>query len=140
MTNNKFQLKDTVNGLTISTTKIGNDYETMVFDSSFDEVTELHASSEPEAKQNHEMMVSKYHKNSPCIITAGELKKGSQIAEADGFLFDVAEVVKETAKTITVRLCSNFSSFQNHWTVKKDGTPGGIIKTFRKTTKVYGTA
>ena len=140
MTNNKFQLKDTVNGSTISTTKIDNDYETIVFDSFFDEVAELHASSELEAEQNHKAMVSKYRKTSPYIITAGELKEGFQITDADGFLFDVVEVVKETVKTITVRLCSDFSSFKSHWTVKPDGTPGGVLKTFRKSTKIYAVA
>lgn len=72
------------------------------------------------------------------IISAGELKVGSQVAESDGFLFDVVEIVKETEKTITVRLCSDFSSFKNHWTVKPDGTPGGVLKSFRKSTKIYG--
>lgn len=72
------------------------------------------------------------------IIKAGDLKVGSQVAEASGFLFDVAEIVKETQKSITVRLCSDFSSIQEHWTIKKDGTPGGVLKTFRKFTKIYG--
>ena len=49
-------------------------------------------------------------------------------------------VVKETEKSITVRLCSDFSSIPAHWTTKKDGTPGGVIKTFRKSTKLYGIA
>lgn len=74
------------------------------------------------------------------IIEAKELKVGSQVAEADGFLFDVVEIVKETEKSITVRLCSDFSSFKSHWTVKPDGTPGGVLKTFRKSTKIYGIA
>lgn len=74
------------------------------------------------------------------IITASEIKVGSQLAEADGYLFDVAEIVKETPKTITVRLCSDFSSFESHWTIKRDGTPGGVIKTFRKTSRLYGVA
>lgn len=74
------------------------------------------------------------------VIKASELKKGSQVAEADGFIFDVAEVVRETEKTITVRLCSDFSSIPAHWTTKKDGTLGGVIKTFRKSTKIYGIA
>ena len=74
------------------------------------------------------------------IIKAGELRVGSQVAEADGFLFDVVEIVKETPKTITVRLCSDFSSIKNHWTVKPDGTPGGVLKTLRKSTKIYGIA
>lgn len=72
------------------------------------------------------------------IIKAKELKVGSQAAEADGFLFDVVEIVRETPKTITVRLCSDFSSIPEHWTVKKDGTQGGVLKTFRKSTIIYG--
>lgn len=72
------------------------------------------------------------------VIKADELKVGSQVAESDGFLFDVVEIVKETEKTITVRLCSDFSSIKNHWTTKPDGTQGGILKTFRKSTKIYG--
>ena len=47
------------------------------------------------------------------IINAGQIRTGSQLAEADGFLWDVVEIVKETPKTITVRLCSDFSSFEN---------------------------
>lgn len=74
------------------------------------------------------------------IIKAGELKVGSQVAEADGFLFDVVEIIKETEKSITVRLCSDFSSIHNHWTIKPDGTPGGVLKTFRKSTRIYGIA
>lgn len=72
------------------------------------------------------------------IIKAGDLKLGSQIAEEDGFMFDVAEIVKETEKSITVRLCSDFSSIHNHWTIKPDGTSGGVLKTFRKSTRIYG--
>ena len=74
------------------------------------------------------------------IITAGDIRVGSKLAEADGFLFDVVEIVKETPKTITVRLCSDFSSIRNHWTVRPDGTPGGVLKTFRKTARLYGIA
>lgn len=72
------------------------------------------------------------------IIKASELKVGSQVAEADGFLFDVVEIVKETEKSITVRLCSDYSSVKNHWTIKPDGSQGGILKTFRKSTRIYG--
>lgn len=72
------------------------------------------------------------------IIKASEIRVGTQLAEADGFLFDVAEIVKETPKTITVRLCSDFSSFKSHWSTKPDGTPGGVIKTFRKSSSLYG--
>lgn len=71
------------------------------------------------------------------IITADKIHVGTQLAEADGFLFDVAEIVRETPKTITVRLCSDFSSIKSHWTLKPDGTPGGILKTFRKTSRLY---
>lgn len=71
-------------------------------------------------------------------ITAAQLKPGAQVAEADGFLWDVAEVVKETPSTITVRLCSDFSSIHDHWTIRPDGTPGGIVKTFRKSTRLEG--
>jgi hypothetical protein len=74
------------------------------------------------------------------IIKASEIKVGTQLAEADGFLFEVVEIVKQTPKTITVRLCSDFSSFKSHWTIKPDGTPGGIVKTFRKSTMLYGIA
>ena len=72
------------------------------------------------------------------IIKASDIKVGTQLAEPDGFLFDVVEIVKETDKTITVRLCSDFSSIPAHWTIKKDGTSGGVIKTFRKSTKLCG--
>ena len=71
---------------------------------------------------------------------AKDLKVGYQIAEQDGYLFDVVEVVKETKCTIMVRLCSDFSSIRNHWTIKPDGTQGGVLKTFRKTTRLYGVA
>jgi hypothetical protein len=74
------------------------------------------------------------------IITASQIRVGTQLAESDGFLFNVVEIIKETPKTITVRLCSDFSSFESHWTIKRDGTKGGIIKTFRKTSKLYGIA
>lgn len=72
------------------------------------------------------------------IIKAEDIKVGTQLAESDGYLLDVAEIVKETPKTITVRLCSDFSMLHGLWTTKPDGTPGGIVKTFRKSTKLYG--
>ena len=74
------------------------------------------------------------------IIKASEIKVGTQLAEADGFLFDVVEIVKETQKSITVRFCSDFSSFDTHHTIKRNGEPDGVIKTFRKTTRLYGIA
>ncbi len=85
-------------------------------------------------------MYSKAEYGAPEIIKASALKVGSQVAEADGFLFDVVEIVKETPKTITVRLCSDFSSIPVHWTTKKDGTPGGVLKTFKKSSMIYGIA
>lgn len=69
------------------------------------------------------------------IIKASDLKIGSQVAESDGFMFEVIAVTKETPKTITVRLASDFSSFRRHWKCN-----GGIEKTFRKSTKLYGIA
>lgn len=74
------------------------------------------------------------------IINASQIKVGTKLAEADGYLLDVTEIIKETDKTITVRLCSDFSACHNLWTVKKSGEKGGVIKTFRKTTKLYGIA
>lgn len=72
------------------------------------------------------------------IIKAEEIKVGTQLAEADGFLWEVVEIIKETPKTITVRICSDFSSIKNHWTVKPDGTLGGVLKTFHKSSRLYG--
>jgi DNA-directed RNA polymerase alpha subunit len=66
------------------------------------------------------------------VINASELKVGQQVPEADGFLFDIIEIVKETEKTITVRLASDFSSIKSHWSIN-----GGVLKTFRKSTKIY---
>ena len=71
------------------------------------------------------------------IIKASEIKIGTQLAESSGFLFEVTEIAKETEKTITVRLCSDFSSIKEHWKIKPNGTKGGILKTFRKNTKLY---
>lgn len=67
------------------------------------------------------------------IIKAGDLTVGCKIAESDGYLFDVIEVVEETAKTITVRLASDFSSIRTHWAVN-----GGVLKTFRKSKLLCG--
>ena len=71
------------------------------------------------------------------IIKASEIKIGTQLAEASGFLFEVTEIAKETEKTITVRLCSDFSSIKEHWKIKPDGTKGGVLKTFRKNRRLY---
>jgi DNA-directed RNA polymerase alpha subunit len=66
------------------------------------------------------------------VINAGDLKLGMEIPEADGFLFEVVKIEKETEKSITVRLASDYSSFISHW--KENG---GVAKTFRKSTKLY---
>lgn len=71
-------------------------------------------------------------------LQAKDIRIGTQLAEADGFLFDVVEIIKQTPKTITVRLCSDFSSMTNYWTTKPNGYKGGIIKTFQKSTYLYG--
>lgn len=65
-------------------------------------------------------------------INASELKVGMEIPENDGFLFEVIKIEKETEKSITVRLASDFSSFKSHWK-----SNGGVAKTFRKSTKLY---
>ena len=67
------------------------------------------------------------------LIQAGDLAVGDQLAEADGFLFDVGAIVKTTPHTITVRFHSDFSSFRNHW---HDGP--GVEKTFRKSSMLRG--
>lgn len=73
------------------------------------------------------------------ILQAKNIRIGTQLAETDGFLFDVVEIIKQTPKTITVRLCSDFSSMTNHWTTKPNGNKSSIIKTFYKSTYLYGT-
>lgn len=67
------------------------------------------------------------------IIKAQNIKVGTQLAEADGYLFEVIEIVKETAKTITVRLAQDNSMMKHFWAEN-----GGVIKTFRKTSLLYG--
>lgn len=69
------------------------------------------------------------------LILAGDLKKGSKLYEADGYPFEVTEIVKETAKTITVRVCSEWSMISSLW-----ASEGGDVKTFRKSTMLYGHA
>ena len=66
-------------------------------------------------------------------VRAADLRVGTQLAEEDGYLWDVSEIVRETASTITVRLNSDFSSYRSHW----HGEPGHV-KTFRKAWLLYG--
>lgn len=67
------------------------------------------------------------------IIKASEIKLGTQLAESDGYLFEVTEIIKETDKSITIRLCSDNSYIKKHW--KENG---GVVKTFRKASNLYG--
>ena len=75
------------------------------------------------------------------LVKASDLKVGSQCKLqpnqpcSNGYLFDVIEVVRETSKTITVRLASDFSMMKNHWACN-----GGVLKTFRKSSLLYGMA
>lgn len=72
------------------------------------------------------------------IIKAGELKKGTQLTGLnDSLAFKIDEIIKESEKTITVRICPDFSNISGESTTRKDGTTQGIIKTFRKSTKLY---
>ena len=67
------------------------------------------------------------------IFKAEELTNMHQIAEADGFLWNVSEILSETEKTITVRLNSDFSSYKRHHSGSK-----GIVKVFHKSTNLHG--
>ncbi|WP_088186410.1 hypothetical protein [Desulfosporosinus sp. FKA] len=67
------------------------------------------------------------------LIKAQDLKVGDQLAEDDGFLWDVTEIIDETKTSITVRLNSDFSSFKDHW---KSGP--GSLKTFDKRRSLQG--
>lgn len=67
------------------------------------------------------------------LLRAEEIVVGCQLAEADGFLFEVTEIVTESTTKITVRLNSDFSSIKPHWI----GGPG-ILCTFRKSDLVRG--
>ena len=124
--------------VTVSTVKFDNgNYETIVMLADGDELECYTTRTVAEAEQKHIEIVNKYNSKNNNYILAGDLKTGSQLAESDGYLFDV-EVIKQTAKTITVRLFSDFSMIKTLWNIKPDGTKGGCIKTFRKTSKLYG--
>lgn len=64
-------------------------------------------------------------------INACDLKVGDQLSESDGFLWEVTEIIKETEKTITIRLNSDFSSLKSHW---KGNV--GVVKRFKKNTSL----
>lgn len=62
------------------------------------------------------------------IIQAGELKVGMEVAERDGYLLTVESIVKETAKTVTVKLTSMGAGLSF--------PKAGIVATFRKSSKL----
>ena len=64
---------------------------------------------------------------------ADEITIGTQLAEHDGFLWDVSEILDETDETLTVRLNSDWSTFRCHWHNDR-----GPIVTLRKTWIVTG--
>ena len=66
-------------------------------------------------------------------LNASEITVGTQLAEWDGFLWDVTEIVSTTPLTITARLNSDFSSRRQHWTGNK-----GVLKTFRRSERLSG--
>ena len=67
------------------------------------------------------------------LFRAEEIVVGCQLAEADGFLINVTEIVAESTTTITVCVKSDFSSFRSHWI----GGPGTVC-TFQKNSLVRG--
>lgn len=66
-------------------------------------------------------------------VKGSEIQVGTQLAEADGFLFEVIAVVRETPQFKVVRLASDFSSFKSHWK-----SSGGVEKRFKKSCQYYG--
>ena len=67
MNKSTLNLKTTLNGLTISTVKIGKDYETLVLDQFGNELKELHARYKIDAKHNHQYCVSHFIIKRNCI-------------------------------------------------------------------------
>lgn len=66
------------------------------------------------------------------ILKAKDIRIGIQLAEVDGFLFEVIEIIKQIPKTITIRLCSDFSSMTNHWSTESTGDRTVLSKLFIK--------
>lgn len=62
-----FQLKANINGLTISTVKIGKVYETMVFDQFGNELKVMTTNYKVEAEHNHRNCVAQYAVKRNCI-------------------------------------------------------------------------
>ncbi len=72
------------------------------------------------------------------IIKASDIKIGTQLAESDGFLFDVVEIRQRDRKNNNGSSLLRLFEFSGTLEDKRNGTPGGVIKTFRKSTKLYG--
>ncbi len=64
------------------------------------------------------------------LIAWGDLAVGDEVAAADGYLFTVREVVKETATMRTLRIGSDFSPMKE--------IRDGVLKTMKKSSRVRG--
>ena len=62
-----FNLKSIINGMTVSTVKLGKAYETMVFDQFGNEVQVLTATYKVEAEHNHRNCVGRFAVRRNCI-------------------------------------------------------------------------
>lgn len=60
-------LRTEINGLLISTAKIGKDYETLVLDQFGNELKEMHAHYKNDAKGNHFYCVAHFASGRNCI-------------------------------------------------------------------------
>ena len=66
-------------------------------------------------------------------VQGNDIRIGTQLAEADGFLFEVIAIVRETPQYKVVKLASDFSSFKSHWRIN-----GGKERRFKKSCRYYG--
>jgi hypothetical protein len=64
---NSFQLKSEINGITVSTVKIGKIYETMAYDQFGNELKVMHTNYKTEARHNHLICVSFFAIKRNCI-------------------------------------------------------------------------
>jgi hypothetical protein len=67
------------------------------------------------------------------IVRVADLCVGDQVAESDGFLFDIIAITPSASgKTVTFTLASEFSSFKSHWAQN-----GGVKKAFRANSRLW---
>lgn len=78
-----------------------------------------------------ESAAPRFQSSNIAIAKAGHLEVGDQVAEADGFLFEIVKIDRTSAMT-TIYLASDFSSMR-----KFHKCNGGVPKTMRSSTKVY---